>query len=130
MRWVRQPSLAMESQFKLTDDTDIIDTELAVGTGLSIAVYDGTIWNGTVHNLKNESRISECNFIAINFSNSGWMLYHHSGMLAPFTSRMSFYPALKLGIFSVANGPTDVHVNEYNHDHLQKAIFNLLRGGF
>jgi len=42
MKWLRQPAMALNPVFKEKEETDLIDTQLALSAGFQIGVYDGT----------------------------------------------------------------------------------------
>jgi hypothetical protein len=97
MRQLHRPSFHLSFSIEDTSDpAHMINSDYAYGLGLRLGVYDN------------------------------WAISSHEGTTPPFRSRMSLYPALKIGIFTVTNGPGTLY--GVSHQELHEKIFNKLMG--
>jgi len=96
MRQLHRPSFHLSFALEDTDDPEhIVNGDYAYGLGLRLGLYDN------------------------------WGISSHEGTWPPFRSRLSLYPQLKMGIFTVTNGPGALNGL---HQELHESIFNRLMG--
>lgn len=93
--WLSKPSNVYQNmKFKKSDDDGVVESYLAYGMGLLVGTYNS------------------------------WEKISHNGYFPPYRTEMSWYPALKLGIFS----STHEAPNLVRKEALHTFIFEAIRG--
>jgi len=117
MKWTQKMSnLFLPFEFK-SNASDVLYGDFAYGLGLFIGTYDGNP-TLTPRVLSPTSTERSCFFL-------GFERIGHGGYLPPYTSLMTFLPALNIGLFTTANGP-GAAVNTA-HIMLHEIILNILQ---